>query len=107
MVFLTYSDNNNVQVMVKEPLYFCVYSATVSDLFVSLIKLQIAFFFFNLLVWFYGSFVFQAKTIGTAGYTGQFSGYDEYVPMVDKAVDAGWKKSPQKLYISRGLLLFF
>lgn len=24
--------------------------------------------------------------------------------MVDKAVDAGWKKSPQKLYVSKGLL---
>lgn len=55
--------------------------------------------------WFYSFFVFQAKAIGTAGYPGQFSGYDEYVPMVDKAVDAGWKKSPQKLYISKGMLL--
>ncbi|KAL8543001.1 hypothetical protein ACS0TY_003763 [Phlomoides rotata] len=43
----------------------------------------------------------EAKAIGTAGYTGQFLGYDEYVPMVDKAVDAGWKKSPQKLYVSK------
>lgn len=44
----------------------------------------------------------QAKAIGTAGYTGQFSGYDEYVPMVDKAVDSGWKKSPQKLCVPKG-----
>ncbi|KAL1554297.1 Phosphatidylinositol/phosphatidylcholine transfer protein sfh8, variant 2 [Salvia divinorum] len=43
----------------------------------------------------------EAKAIGTAGYTGQFSGYDEYVPMVDKAVDSGWKKSPQKLYVPK------
>ncbi|KAL3730774.1 hypothetical protein ACJRO7_027756 [Eucalyptus globulus] len=34
----------------------------------------------------------EAKAIGRAGYAGTFSGYDEYVPMVDKAVDAGWKK---------------
>ncbi|KAG6410788.1 hypothetical protein SASPL_128857 [Salvia splendens] len=43
----------------------------------------------------------EAKAIGTAGYTGQFPGYDEYVPMVDKAVDSGWKKSPQKLYVPK------
>lgn len=49
--------------------------------------------------------VCQAKAIGTAGYAGQFAGYDEYVPMVDKAVDSGWKKSPQKLYVSKGLLI--
>ncbi|KAK6159495.1 hypothetical protein DH2020_006809 [Rehmannia glutinosa] len=48
----------------------------------------------------------EAKAIGTAGYAGHFSGYDEYVPMVDKAVDAGWKKqnSPQKLYLSKDML---
>lgn len=34
----------------------------------------------------------QAKVIGKAGYAVNFSGYDEYVPMVDKAVDAEWKK---------------
>lgn len=34
----------------------------------------------------------QAKVVGKASYTGSFPGYDEYVPMVDKAVDAGWKK---------------
>ncbi|KAL7156609.1 hypothetical protein ABFS83_02G021000 [Erythranthe nasuta] len=44
----------------------------------------------------------EAKAIGTAGYAaGHFSGYDEYVPMVDKAVDSGWKKSPQKLRVSK------
>ncbi|PIN15174.1 Phosphatidylinositol transfer protein SEC14 [Handroanthus impetiginosus] len=45
----------------------------------------------------------EAKAIGTAGYSTHFSGYDEYVPMVDKAVDSGWKKqtSPQKLYVSK------
>ncbi|XP_011037485.1 PREDICTED: phosphatidylinositol/phosphatidylcholine transfer protein SFH8-like isoform X1 [Populus euphratica] len=33
----------------------------------------------------------EAKIVGKAGYGGSFPGYDEYVPMVDKAVDAGWK----------------
>ncbi|KAG6779538.1 hypothetical protein POTOM_015930 [Populus tomentosa] len=33
----------------------------------------------------------EAKVVGKAGYGGSFPGYDEYVPMVDKAVDAGWK----------------
>ncbi|GJS85097.1 phosphatidylinositol/phosphatidylcholine transfer protein SFH8 isoform X2 [Tanacetum coccineum] len=36
----------------------------------------------------------EAKTIGATSFAGQFSGYDEYVPMVDKAVDSGWKKQP-------------
>ncbi|PON65136.1 Octamer-binding transcription factor [Parasponia andersonii] len=34
----------------------------------------------------------EAKAVGKASYAVTFSGYDEYVPMVDKAVDAGWKK---------------
>ncbi|KAG6639725.1 hypothetical protein CIPAW_10G121700 [Carya illinoinensis] len=34
----------------------------------------------------------EAKVIGKANYAGSFSGYDEYVPMVDKPVDNGWKK---------------
>ena len=36
----------------------------------------------------------QAKVVGKTSYagSGNLSGYDEYVPMVDKAVDAGWKK---------------
>ncbi|GFP87772.1 phosphatidylinositol/phosphatidylcholine transfer protein sfh8 [Phtheirospermum japonicum] len=45
----------------------------------------------------------EAKAIGTAGYYGNFSGYDEYVPMVDKAVDSGWKKqtTTEKLHTSK------
>ncbi|KAI3803643.1 hypothetical protein L1987_31801 [Smallanthus sonchifolius] len=39
----------------------------------------------------------EAKIIGATSYAGQFSGYDEYVPMVDKAVDSGWKKQPSPL----------
>ncbi|PSS29449.1 Phosphatidylinositol/phosphatidylcholine transfer protein [Actinidia chinensis var. chinensis] len=48
----------------------------------------------------------EAKVIAKASYVGSFSGYDEYVPMVDKAVDAGWKKqaSLQKPCVSRGTL---
>ncbi|XP_011047984.1 PREDICTED: phosphatidylinositol/phosphatidylcholine transfer protein SFH8-like isoform X1 [Populus euphratica] len=34
----------------------------------------------------------EAKVVGKAGYGVNFSGYDEYVPMVDKVVDAEWKK---------------
>ncbi|KAF4369578.1 hypothetical protein CsatB_015583 [Cannabis sativa] len=34
----------------------------------------------------------ESKTVGKASYAVNFAGYDEYVPMVDKAVDAGWKK---------------
>ncbi|KAG9148180.1 hypothetical protein Leryth_014091 [Lithospermum erythrorhizon] len=34
----------------------------------------------------------EAKAFGNSGYVGNFSGYDEYVPMVDKAVDCAWKK---------------
>lgn len=46
----------------------------------------------------------EAKTIGSACHTNAFSGYDEYVPMVDKPVDAGWKKqaSFKKLNVSKG-----
>ncbi|XP_024979459.1 phosphatidylinositol/phosphatidylcholine transfer protein SFH8-like isoform X2 [Cynara cardunculus var. scolymus] len=49
----------------------------------------------------------EAKTIGATSYAGQFSGYDEYVPMVDKAVDSGWKKQPSapKPYDPRGTLI--
>ncbi|KAL7082747.1 hypothetical protein ACP275_14G120800 [Erythranthe tilingii] len=45
----------------------------------------------------------EAKAIGTAGYFGNFAGYDEYVPMVDKAVDSGWKKqtTPERLNICK------
>ncbi|OIS98202.1 PREDICTED: phosphatidylinositol/phosphatidylcholine transfer protein SFH8-like [Nicotiana attenuata] len=47
----------------------------------------------------------EAKA-GTSGYTTNFSGYDEYVPMVDKAVDSVWKKqtSFQRASISKGML---
>ncbi|XP_043708965.1 phosphatidylinositol/phosphatidylcholine transfer protein SFH8-like isoform X1 [Telopea speciosissima] len=34
----------------------------------------------------------EAKVAGKASFAGSCSEYDEYVPMVDKAVDAGWKK---------------
>ncbi|KAF5947222.1 hypothetical protein HYC85_013179 [Camellia sinensis] len=46
----------------------------------------------------------EAKVIGKANYAGGFSGYDEYVPMVDKAVDACWQNQPsfQKPYVSKG-----
>ncbi|KAL6526083.1 Phosphatidylinositol/phosphatidylcholine transfer protein sfh8 [Orobanche hederae] len=48
----------------------------------------------------------EAKAIGPASFAVHFSGYDKYVPMVDKAVDAGWKKqtTPQQLYISKDML---
>ncbi|KAL9418154.1 hypothetical protein AB3S75_041052 [Citrus x aurantiifolia] len=36
----------------------------------------------------------EAKVVGKTSYAGSFSGYDEYVPMVDKAVDSSWKKQP-------------
>ena len=46
----------------------------------------------------------QAKVTGATSYAGQFSGYDEYVPMVDKAVDSVLKKqaSMPKPSIPRG-----
>lgn len=33
----------------------------------------------------------EAKIAGKTSYAGNFSGYDEYVPMVDKVVDSSWK----------------
>lgn len=37
----------------------------------------------------------EAKAVGKSSYAAAtFLGYDEYVPMVDKAVDASWKKKP-------------
>ncbi|XP_022763234.1 phosphatidylinositol/phosphatidylcholine transfer protein SFH8-like isoform X2 [Durio zibethinus] len=39
----------------------------------------------------------EAKVIGKTSYAGNFSGYDEYVPMVDKAVDSSWKKQTSLL----------
>lgn len=46
----------------------------------------------------------EAKVNGSASHTNTFLGYDEYVPMVDKAVDAGWKKqaSFKKVTASKG-----
>ncbi|XP_052192839.1 phosphatidylinositol/phosphatidylcholine transfer protein SFH8-like [Diospyros lotus] len=48
----------------------------------------------------------EAKVAGRVSYAGSFSGYDEYVPMVDKAVDSGWKRQPsfQKLDVLKGAL---
>lgn len=43
--------------------------------------------------------------IGKAIHSGGFSEHDEYVPMVDKAVDVGWKEkqtAPQYSCGSRG-----
>ncbi|KAF4351265.1 hypothetical protein F8388_019653 [Cannabis sativa] len=46
----------------------------------------------------------ESKTVGKASYAVNFAGYDEYVPMVDKAVDAGWKKqSLQRSQSCKGL----
>ncbi|XP_075504516.1 phosphatidylinositol/phosphatidylcholine transfer protein SFH8-like isoform X2 [Primulina tabacum] len=47
----------------------------------------------------------EGKVTGMASYVGNFSGYDEYVPMVDKAVDSGWKKqtSPTKPFVSKDI----
>ncbi|XP_024959282.1 phosphatidylinositol/phosphatidylcholine transfer protein SFH8-like isoform X2 [Cynara cardunculus var. scolymus] len=49
----------------------------------------------------------EAKVTGATSYVGQFSGYDEYVPMVDKAVDSVLKKqaSMPKPSIPRGIPL--
>ncbi|KAE9620366.1 putative cellular retinaldehyde binding/alpha-tocopherol transport, CRAL/TRIO [Lupinus albus] len=49
----------------------------------------------------------EAKVVGKSSYaaSGNLSGYDEYVPMVDKAVDAVWKKqaSLQRSHTSKGI----
>ncbi|KAF7840972.1 phosphatidylinositol/phosphatidylcholine transfer protein SFH8 [Senna tora] len=47
---------------------------------------------------------FYAKVVGKTSYAGSLPGYDEYVPMVDKAVDASWKNqaSLQRSYTSKG-----
>ncbi|RDX81214.1 Phosphatidylinositol/phosphatidylcholine transfer protein SFH8, partial [Mucuna pruriens] len=46
----------------------------------------------------------EAKVVGKTSYGSNLSGYDEYVPMVDIPVDAGWKKqaSLQRSYPSKG-----
>ncbi|XP_057527565.1 phosphatidylinositol/phosphatidylcholine transfer protein SFH8-like [Amaranthus tricolor] len=48
----------------------------------------------------------EVKVPGKNGFAGSYSGYDEYVPMVDKPVDSGWKKqSPiPRFYSSKGTL---
>ncbi|XP_024027248.1 phosphatidylinositol/phosphatidylcholine transfer protein SFH8 [Morus notabilis] len=48
----------------------------------------------------------EAKVVGKSSYAVHFAGYDEYVPMVDKAVDAEWKKhvSLQRSQSSKGTL---
>uniref|UniRef100_A0A7N0T2A5 CRAL-TRIO domain-containing protein n=1 Tax=Kalanchoe fedtschenkoi TaxID=63787 RepID=A0A7N0T2A5_KALFE len=48
----------------------------------------------------------EAKALGKTSYAGNFAGYDEYIPMVDKAVDASWKKPTalQKPFVSKGTL---
>ncbi|KAI4298314.1 hypothetical protein L6164_031889 [Bauhinia variegata] len=46
----------------------------------------------------------EAKVVGKTSYAGNVSGYDEYVPMIDKPVDACWKKpsSLQRSHSSKG-----
>ncbi|KAI9123457.1 hypothetical protein K1719_004757 [Acacia pycnantha] len=46
----------------------------------------------------------DAKVVGKINYAGNLPGYDEYVPMVDRAVDASWKSpaSLQRPYTSKG-----
>ncbi|PIA55843.1 hypothetical protein AQUCO_00700278v1 [Aquilegia coerulea] len=48
----------------------------------------------------------EAKVGIKGSYTVGYAEYDEYVPMVDKAVDAGWKKeiSHQRSFAARGTL---
>lgn len=36
--------------------------------------------------------IMQARLVGKASHAGGFSEHDEYVPMVDKTVDVGWKE---------------
>lgn len=42
--------------------------------------------------------------MGPTSQFGSFSGYDEYIPMVDKAVDSVWKKqtNTEKSFVSEG-----
>ncbi|THU63410.1 hypothetical protein C4D60_Mb01t15460 [Musa balbisiana] len=46
----------------------------------------------------------EAKMVKVASFSSGFPEYDEYVPMVDKAVDGGWKKevSNKRLSTSKG-----
>ncbi|ESQ46056.1 hypothetical protein EUTSA_v10000082mg [Eutrema salsugineum] len=48
----------------------------------------------------------EAKIAGETSLAGSFPGYDEYVPMVDKAVDATWKVKPAiQRVASKGALM--
>lgn len=48
----------------------------------------------------------EAKIVGETSLAGSFPGYDEYVPMVDKAVDATWKVKPTiQRVASKGALM--
>ncbi|XP_010531442.1 PREDICTED: phosphatidylinositol/phosphatidylcholine transfer protein SFH8 [Tarenaya hassleriana] len=48
----------------------------------------------------------EAKIVGETSLAGSFPGYDEYVPMVDKAVDASWKVKPTiQRVASKGALM--
>ncbi|KAI5402430.1 phosphatidylinositol/phosphatidylcholine transfer protein SFH8 [Lathyrus oleraceus] len=46
----------------------------------------------------------EAKVVGKTSFANNLSGYDEYVPMVDKPVDAEWKRqvSLQRTYTFKG-----
>ncbi|XP_020238324.1 phosphatidylinositol/phosphatidylcholine transfer protein SFH8 isoform X1 [Cajanus cajan] len=44
----------------------------------------------------------EARLIGKANHSDGFSAYDEYVPMVDKAVDLGWKEKQVTTQNSHG-----
>ncbi|KAL2318783.1 hypothetical protein Fmac_032659 [Flemingia macrophylla] len=44
----------------------------------------------------------EARLIGKANHSDSFSAYDEYVPMVDKAVDLGWKEKQVTTQNSHG-----
>ncbi|CAN1255909.1 Phosphatidylinositol/phosphatidylcholine transfer protein SFH8 [Linum perenne] len=47
----------------------------------------------------------ESKIVGKVNHPSTFSGYDEYVPMVDKAVDSTWNKQAaiQKLAMSKAV----
>ncbi|KAI5419630.1 Phosphatidylinositol/phosphatidylcholine transfer protein sfh8 [Lathyrus oleraceus] len=47
----------------------------------------------------------EAKVVGKTSFANNLSGYDEYVPMLDKPVDAEWKRqvSLQRTYTFKGI----
>ncbi|KAI5391461.1 Phosphatidylinositol/phosphatidylcholine transfer protein sfh6 [Lathyrus oleraceus] len=47
----------------------------------------------------------EAKVVGKTNFANNLSGYDEYVPMLDKPVDAEWKRqvSLQRTYTFKGI----